>query len=156
VTHADLVSRGTRWLRLTAGCGVVLSRGSVCVSEQPDAVGWKGNGMSILLEAKASRADFFRDAEKECRQLASIDPATGIGNERYFLTRPALVSFSEIPAGWGLLEAFDGRIRVRLSAPWHAEKNVIAELALLLAVLRRGPMETDIVLQPKCLPDVGL
>jgi hypothetical protein len=150
-----LIGRATRWLRISRSCGVVLTRGSVCVSEQPDAIGWRGNGESMLIECKASRSDFFRDAEKECRQLAAINPACGLGNLRYFLTRPALVSFSEIPVRWGLLEAYDGRIRERKPAE-RVGKNQMAEISLLLAALRHGSQLPPVVLEHHCLPDVGL
>lgn len=53
----------------------------------------------MLVEAKASRADFLADARKPHR----LDQATGIGRWRYYLCPEGLIQPEELPPRWGLL-----------------------------------------------------
>ena len=79
----------------------------------PDAIGWKKECHSVLVESKVSRADFLADREKSFRQK----PELGIGCERYYLAPRGLIRIEELPAGWGLLEAWGREIeRVKPSA----------------------------------------
>lgn len=149
--HAGLVARAARWLRNSRGMSVVLTRGSVCATEQPDALGWNGLGGSILVECKTNRADFFRDAAKPFRRF----PTAGVGNLRYYLVPPGLVRPEEVPEGWGLLECLPARIVERKAAPWQSEKGRAEELRLLLAHVRRGggACEDGVDLEAGCLAD---
>lgn len=110
MTHAELVLRAARWLRNTKGCGVVLTERGVD-HEHPDAIGWRG-AWSILVECKTSRSDFLADAKKPHR----IESDLGMGQERYYMTVPFLLDPLELPAGWGLLEVLERRVRVALPA----------------------------------------
>ncbi|MEX3556939.1 MAG: hypothetical protein VB135_00440 [Burkholderia sp.] len=104
ITHGELVEAGRQWLRRQK-CSVILTepfRSSI-IQEQPDAIGWR-DGSSILLEAKVSRADFLADFKKPWR----LDPAKGVGDWRFYITRPGLINHGELPDRWGLVE-FDGR-----------------------------------------------
>lgn len=108
MTHAELVTRAERWLRKTAGCRVVLAE---CRSrhepEVPDAIGWNCRGgqiRSVVVECKATRADFRADSQKVHRQLE------GLGRWRWYMTPPGLVQADEVPAGWGLLEVRGNRV----------------------------------------------
>ncbi len=77
--HAELCVRGERWLR-TRGCRVVLRdpfKAAVYTGECPDVIGWR-DGHSILIECKASRADFLADKGKRFR----AEPEIGMGDER--------------------------------------------------------------------------
>src|ERR1035441_7581374 len=107
MTHAQMVERAVRWLRLYR-CGVVLSEQACVSGEMPDAIGWKRANHSVLVECKLTRADFLADRTKPFRQ----QPEQGVGSERFYLTPPALVKLEELPAGWGLLEFRRGRIEV--------------------------------------------
>lgn len=127
MTHAEMVERAARWLRGTMGCGVVLTERE-SMGERPDAIGW-GKDV-IVVECKLSRADFFADAAKPHRLL-------GMGALRYFMTLPALVSYRELPEGWGLLYAHP-RVVTRVFTPLaRAERNIDAEIRLVLSELRR-------------------
>jgi hypothetical protein len=101
LTHSDLVARAGKWLR-RQGCRVVLLDDFVCntsPNEKPDAIGWR-DGLSILIECKASRADFLADRKKPFR----IDPSQGMGDWRFILAPEGVVQrCGEIPEGWGLL-----------------------------------------------------
>ncbi len=108
--HDELVARACKWLGTTGGMGVVLkeprSHSSI---EHPDAIGWNCRGWSILVECKVSRADFTRDVLKR-KRWAKDSLHVGCGQERYYMTPPSLLSPSDIPDGWGMLEA-GGRVR---------------------------------------------
>jgi hypothetical protein len=135
MTHSRLVDEAVRWLRSKYRCAIVLSEQSCCSGETPDAIGWKGRNHSVVVECKVSRADFLVDAAKPWR----MNPDSAIGCERYYLAPAAMISFEELPAGWGLLE-----IRGReVSIARKSKKNLRSgdglanEMNLLLASLRR-------------------
>ena len=135
-----------RWLRRYR-CGVVLSEQACVSGEMPDAIGWKKECHSVLVESKVSRADFFADRDKPFRQR----PEMGVGCERYYLAARGLIRSEELPAGWGLLEVCGREIeRVKASA-----KNLRSgigfqnEMNLLLASLRR----VEIRIEPESITD---
>jgi hypothetical protein len=146
MTHAQLVERAVRWLRWYR-CGVVLSEQACVSGEMPDAIGWKQACHSVLVECKATRADFLADRAKPFRQK----PQKGVGSERFYLTPPGLVKIEELPAGWGLLELRRGRIEtahpsaknLRTPAGFRCEMN------LLLASLRR----VEVRIEPQSITD---
>ncbi len=146
MTHAQLVERAVRWLRWYR-CGVVLSEQACVSGEMPDAIGWKQACHSVLVECKATRADFLADRAKPFRQK----PQKGVGSERFYLTPPGLVKIEELPAGWGLLEVRRGRIEtaypsaknLRTAAGFRCEMN------LLLASLRR----VEVRIEPQSITD---
>ncbi|HEY0820195.1 MAG TPA: hypothetical protein VGD46_15520 [Rhizobacter sp.] len=100
MTHAELVERGARWLR-AQGCNLVLSEfvAYTRYGEIPDVLGWRG-GVSVLLEAKASRSDFLADRKKVFR----VNPEFGMGDWRIFIAPAGLIDAKDLPKGWSLLE----------------------------------------------------
>ena len=63
-----------------------------------------------------------------------------MGCQRYYLTPASLLKASEIPEGWGLVEAKKGDVEVIVPAPMRSQRKapgLSAEMALLLASLRR-------------------
>ena len=146
MTHAQLVERAVRWLRVYR-CGVVLSEQACVSGEMPDAIGWKRASHSVLVECKVTRADFLVDRDKPFR----LKPEQGVGCERFYLTPPALVKVEELPAGWGLLEYRRGRIDVlRVSAKnLRTAKGFGFEMNLLLASLRR----VEVRIEPQSITD---
>src|SRR5687767_6577883 len=118
VTHRYLVDRAARWLRNTAGCGVVMIDPIGCM-ECPDAIGWKRAGReSILIECKATRSDFFADRHKSFRRPG----ARALGVKRYYFTPPGLVRPDELLPGWGLLECLAKRCK-RVVSPERFPEN---------------------------------
>lgn len=146
MTHAKLVDLAVRWLRRYR-CGVVLSEQACVSGEMPDAIGWKRTCHSVLVECKASRADFLADREKPFRRK----PEAGVGCERYYLAPRKLIRPDEVPAGWGLLEV-NGREVERVKS---AAKNLRTgegfgyEMNLLLASLRR----VEVRIEPQSITD---
>lgn len=142
-THAALCQMAMRWLR-GQSCGVVFGdtfHASSFSGEQPDAIGWRWN-VSILVECKTSRADFLADKTKPFR----IDPARGMGDWRFYLCPPGIVTQADLPAGWGLLHAKGSRVHrvhgvpeswgIRSERPFVAWKE--AEAQMLYAAVRRA------------------
>jgi hypothetical protein len=146
VTHAKLVSLAVQWLRRYR-CGVVLSEQACVSGEMPDAIGWKNACHSVLVESKASRADFLADRDKSFRRT----PEIGVGSERYYLAPRGLIRVEELPAGWGLLEV-SGREMERVKTSAKNLRSAIGfqyEMNLLLASLRR----VEIRIEPKSITD---
>jgi hypothetical protein len=144
LTHKSLVRRLSVWLRNTRHhpCHVVASDLHTANTETPDVIGWHGRGSSVLIECKASRADFRSDSSKSFRR----DPCSGMGDRRYYAAPKGLLRPDEIPEGWGLLE-FDGR-SVTVSVPaavQQADKR--SEVAVLASVLRRLEISTAVFIR---------
>jgi hypothetical protein len=135
--HAQLVSAAVDWLRHKYRCGVVLSEQYCATGEVPDAIGWKGMSRSVVIECKASRADFLTDAKKPFR----THPEEGLGCERFYLAPAGMISPNELPPGWGLLECTRKQVRVVVKAnklkSLRTEVGLMKEMNLLLASLRR-------------------
>jgi hypothetical protein len=147
MTHSQLVNEAVRWLRVKYRCGIVLSEQSCSSGETPDAIGWKGRNHSVVVECKISRPDFLVDSAKPWR----IDPDSALGCERFFLAPAEMISSSELPAGWGLLE-----IRRReITLAHKSKKNLRSapglanEMNLLLASLRR----VEVRIEPQTITD---
>jgi hypothetical protein len=146
MTHAQLVERAVRWLRWYR-CGVVLSEQACVSGEMPDAIGWKQACHSVLVECKVTRPDFLADRAKPFRQK----PEKGVGSERFYLTPPSLVTFQELPSGWGLLELRRGRIEMARAAAKNLRtgQGFRYEMNLLLASLRR----VEVRVEPQSITD---
>jgi hypothetical protein len=134
MTHAQLVSMAVAWLRRYR-CGVVLSEQACASGEMPDAIGWKGQSHSVLIECKVSRADFLADREKPFRRK----PELGLGCERFYLTHGSMLRPEELPQGWGLLEVKNRHVEMLhpSSRNLRTAKGFRYEMNLLLASLRR-------------------
>lgn len=152
MTHGDLINRAVHWLRNSRGCSVVITQAALVCFEQPDAIGWTAHGRSILLECKASRADFHRDRHKWHRLTS------GMGSERYYLTPPAMVKPEEVYEGWGLMECLPHCLRKRKDCPPRPDKRHDEEIRHLLAFIHRcgRPVLAEWELVDGCLPDIGL
>lgn len=156
--HAGLCRVAVAWLQRSQsagghGCHVAVSECRTGFGgEVPDAIGFRAAGVDdgcVIVECKTSRADFRADGAKPHRLQ------DGMGNWRYYLTLPGLICASELPAGWGLLEAnarghikpvagaaamfptrHYGNIRAAL-ASWRQAGNPDREIALLTKLLSR-------------------
>lgn len=147
--HAQLVEAAVDWLRHKYRCGIVLSEQYCATGEVPDAIGWKGMCRSVVVECKASRADFLADAKKPFR----TNPGEGLGCERYYLAPPGLIAPSELPKDWGLLEYNRKRVNVVVKASrrksLRTELGLMKEMNLLLASLRR----VEVRIEPQTITD---
>ena len=129
--HADLILAAAKWLRISQRCAVVITDMVTAGGETPDAIGFT-SWHSIMIECKASRSDFRRDADKACRRRGG-----GMGNERYFLAPADMLKPEEMPEGWGLLEMEEGgKVRMRKNATSRSVEGR-SEITLLISALRR-------------------
>lgn len=131
MTHDEIVSRAMAWLKSQRHRVVLTGLGD---RELPDAIGWKGD-VSTLVEAKVSRSDFFRDGDKSFRRL----PELGMGHRRYYATPVNLLTVSDLPKGWGLVEFGEkrGTIVVRKSEAFQ-ERALRSEVWTLQSALVRA------------------
>jgi len=146
VTHAQLVQRAVEWLRAYR-CGVILSEQTCANGEVPDAIGWKRQCHSVLVECKISRADFLADRAKPCRQK----PEAGLGCERFYLAPAGLLRADDLPPSWGLLECRNRKVEItRPSAKkLRTEAGFRYEMNLLLSSLRR----VEIRIEPQSITE---
>jgi hypothetical protein len=141
MTHYELVKRAERWLANTKRCYVVLTEPGTLMGEIPDAIGWTSR-CSILVECKSSRGDFLRDKHKPSRRV----PALGLGQFRYYMCPPALVSPNELPEKWGLLEVRPHIVKVIVKAKQFLIEDgawgLLRERMILCSEVRRLQRKT--------------
>ncbi len=148
LSHAQLVSRAVDWLRRRYGCGIILSEQYCATGEVPDAIGWKGVCRSVLVECKATRADFLADAVKPFR----LKPQEGLGCERFYLAPPGLIAPDELPRHWGLLACTRREVKLVIKPSRQDQRTAIGlmkEMNLLLASLRR----VEVRIEPQTITD---
>ena len=154
MTHKDLCTLAVMWLQRPAsrkgpGCTIAISETSNWINgEVPDAIGWRPYRHercgSVVVEVKVTRADFMADRSKAHRR----QPELGMGNYRYFLAPEGLISRTELPPGWGLIEVSSRRrLQVRTGHvllrhneidTWrHQVINQTAEISTLAMCLNR-------------------
>jgi len=136
IDHAFLVARACAWLRTKYRCGVILSEQYCATGEVPDAIGWKGQCHSVVVECKVSRADFLADRLKPFR----TKPEEGLGCERFYLTPAGTIAPGELPAGWGLLEYAKRGVQLVRRPSRKSQRTDVGfkkEMNLLLASLHR-------------------
>lgn len=146
MTHGELCVIAEKWLK-AQGCPIV-AKEIVCCSasgEIPDAIGFKSH-LSILIECKTSRSDFFADRKKYFR---FEKPEEGMGNYRFYMCKEGIIHLEDLPEKWGLLWVNDNGKVKKLLAPrgniwgsmnyehmWH-EKSYRNEYSLMYSLLRR-------------------
>jgi hypothetical protein len=130
LTHSDLVDSAMRWLRKS--CPVVVTE-LATVGEEADAIGFK-DCISTLVECKASRSDFLADKKKSWRKF----PDSALGDYRYYCCPRGLISVSELPDRWGLLEASGSKAFITHKACLFEPRSFKrTEISILVSVLRR-------------------
>ncbi|MGI9102708.1 MAG: hypothetical protein ACR2IF_09725 [Terriglobales bacterium] len=149
MTHEALVELAVKWLRTRYRCGIVLSEQACCSGEVPDVIGWKGRCRSVLVECKVSRADFLADRSKPWR----ANPEGALGCERYYMAPERMISPSELPPGWGLLEVRGRKVEAALPCSrrksLRTQEGFLNEMNLLLASLRR----VEIRIEPQTITE---
>lgn len=138
MTHKEAVRRITNWLK-GQGCGIVVAELRTAINEIPDAIGFVGNGGSILVECKVSRADFLADKVKIFRRL----PEIGMGDHRYFATPAGIVLADDDIGAWGLLEIRNHEIKVMREPTGH-DSSKRSEVKFLMSIIRRLRISTAV------------
>lgn len=131
LTHAKLVELAAKWLRAKRFPVVITEIAGQ--REEPDALGFKGNSLTAIVECKAERGDFLSDKKKSFRR----NPTAGMGDERYYMAPEGLIKPDELPAGWGLIEV-NSRGKARLIVrPIRMKKNWRPEMGIMISLVRR-------------------
>jgi hypothetical protein len=135
VTHAELVDRAAKWLSATRKCVLTLQEPQCYeISEYPDAIGWNVAGESILVECKVSRSDFHKDKAKVSKRQG----CETMGLERWFLAPVGLLKATDMPVGYGLLEAHATRVqRVCEASKDERPGRDAAEMPILVWAARK-------------------
>jgi hypothetical protein len=142
LTHTELCLIAEKFLKRN-GCGVVFHdryQARLETGEKPDAIGFRNN-VSLLIECKTSRADFLADKKKKFRANQKL----GMGDWRFYLCPPDVITIKDLPEGWGLLYACGNRVRKIHGYPTNIELinnkpftgNKRAECDFLYSALRR-------------------
>ncbi|MCK5607550.1 hypothetical protein KAR91_37045 [Candidatus Pacearchaeota archaeon] len=145
LSHDDLVSLGEKWLINTKKCSFAFSELKCTrIYEIPDCIGFR-DGYSVLIECKASRADFLSDKKKMFRKY----PEQGLGSFRFFLCPEGVINPSDLPEKWGLVWiTVQGKARQIVGPKGNAwsytggehefrERNLQGEWFLMTSALRR-------------------
>lgn len=140
MNHKDLVRMAAKWVKNTLLCTVVMTELSTRNTETPDVLGFWSDGSSVLIECKASRADFLADAKKIFRAI----PEGGMGDARYYFTAPGLLAVEEIPYGWGLVECHEHQCRVVRQSMDRMKSDKQREVTMLVSALRRLEISTAV------------
>ncbi len=150
INHDTLVQAGSKWL---ASCAPVVVTELSGGQEEADVIAFGCNLRkrmgkkyfkelfippmygygTIIIECKASITDFKVDAKKDFR----IDPGKGMGDYRFYLTPPGLVSIEDLLPGWGLIEMHGKKIKIMHCSQVFKETSRGAEVGVLTSVIRR-------------------
>ena len=133
MTHSRLVDIAGRWL-VRERCPVVITEMQASPTESPDALGFDAGGRSVLIECKASLADFRADSRKSFRVL----PDTGMGTLRYYLAPMGMIPLKDLPPRWGLLEVNPrGCVTCAHRSQVFPAVQKANEVSLLVSLVRR-------------------
>lgn len=143
ITHKELVQIAYKWLlNRQPTCGVAFRELRSMSSEVPDAIGFT-SGYSILVECKASRADFLKDKKKAHRLTGK-----GMGTFRYYMCPAGMIKENEVPENWGLLYVTEKRRVLIQKCPYRRghfsniltggfERDMKSEIEIMYTALRR-------------------
>ena len=129
--HDDLTIRAIRWLRGTKRCHLAVAELVTVACVIPDAMGWNSRE-SHLVEVKVSRADFHRDKRKTAH-MAKMLP----GKFRWYMTPKGLLTPSDLPEGWGLLEVRPKTIKVVAQSTPSTDEHHETNQVMLYSIIRR-------------------
>ncbi|QMW05363.1 hypothetical protein [Spirosoma foliorum] len=147
MTHKELVKAAYRWVLGSTSCGMAIRElaSGARNGEYPDVIGF-GAGMSVLVECKASRSDFFADRKKLFRQY----PEMGMGTYRFYCCPTGLLTVEDLPEKWGLIYVNEKGKNRTIFNPYNGNKsdysnvwsngfvaNIRAEQGIMYSVLRR-------------------
>lgn len=145
MTHKELVKIAERWLLTAKGCAFSFAEFEFGTAngEWPDAFGFRSTLDTVLVECKATRADFLSDKKKRFRR----NPHMGMGKYRFYMCPKGLIQPDELPKGWGLVWVNDNGKAIQKVGPkgtnwdrqpeFHNERCQISEMTMMYSALRR-------------------
>lgn len=147
LTHKRLVEGACQWLHQVHHCDPVLPEANTLGTrgEIPDVIGFEVNrsytARSILVECKATRADFLADLKKPSRSLGYT--CFAMGYMRWYFTVPGVIDLDswELPDRWGCALWDGGPIHGVQIAKHPSHQDFYSrdnEITLLVQTIRRG------------------
>lgn len=132
LSHPELVALAARWLR-DLPCWPVLTEPSG-LPEIPDAIGWRDDRDTFVLDCKCSEADWRADMAKPFRGQTGIQ---GLGQYRLILCEPGVLEPWHVEEhGWGLAYAHSKHVEVVIDAVRWSVWNEEGETHLLRRAVR--------------------
>lgn len=130
----NLRERARRWLKNAKKCHTRIVGHAYTAGRAPDVVGFASADKVYLIICVRDLVEW--EAIKVNLQSRND---YRIGGRRYLLAPPGLLSFSEVPLEWGILEAGPHKITIAASGiPAERSKRTIRnENALLLSVIKK-------------------
>ena len=144
MTHEKIVAVAGKWLKkheqniLIPNCSLVLTElvAATTSGEIPDVIGWC-SWISVLIEVKTSRADYFRDSLKPFRAYGNLS----MGELKYYICPTGMISIDEVPEYWGLLYIDESHNITIEKVAVACAANLKSERALLLSKIRRDKIK---------------
>jgi len=148
-THDDLIDIGRKWLNTAytpskehghKPCSVILTEITAVTryGEIPDIFGvcdlCYGNNITILIECKVSRSDFYADQKKPFRHEALEE---GIGSQRWYLAPEGIIPKDKVPEKWGLLEVDKFGVLKIIKRPELQDRDHQSEMNIMVNMSRR-------------------
>lgn len=138
LSHSKLVKAAQKWVRSRGYILQLCEFKTNMTQEEPDVIGWKNAGWSVVVECKTSRSDFLVDKKKSFRR----NPSLGMGYHRWLFTSVGLLKKEELPESWGLAEVeqrgMQKRVRIVAHPTPHHERALRDENVLLVQACRRA------------------
>jgi len=138
-THKQLVRRIASWYKMRHQSCIVLAEFVTAAQEIPDVLVFESGANTVLIECKASRADFLSDKGKFFRRQEHY----GMGDKRYYAAPSGMIKPEELPEGWGLLEVCERQMRTTVVAI-HKTADKRKECIMLMSALRRLEISTAV------------
>jgi len=143
MTHRQLCFKAASYLRNKGIQHFHRCQYVVCelerIGESPDAFGF-GGSTTQLIEVKITRSDFLSDKNKYWR----IHAWAGLGRFRSYLCPEGIIKESDLPDKWGLLYIDEKGKITRIKDPEFQECDHMAELQLIVSILRRENIKPQI------------
>lgn len=155
-THDELVDKAAQYLRRTNA--LVLTEMSGGGGEEADAIAWGANGLSTLIECKATRSDFLSDRHKRFRKY----PAKGMAAIRFYLANKSIIRVDELPLNWGLIEPSGRGVRVLVYAKpqaYHSRSETMTLISVIRRIGQNAPQGISVksyTYQTKCKATLGI
>lgn len=134
-THLEGCQISAKYLHKQMNCGAVFVEPNPHTnSESPDAIGFRPDGCSILIEVKVSRDDFRADAKKPHR----INPEQGMGSYRFYACPEGVIRIEDLPPKWGLFYFTPRKSLKAIHVPDMQISSLYSPQHYLNMIARRG------------------
>ena len=143
-THKMLVEIARKWAFNRHGVAVAEF---VCMNGEIADVMAFSSVYSTMIECKISRSDFLADKKKFFRR----SPEFGMGNYRIYCAPRGVITESDLPDKWALLEVYEGKARLNVNIYKYDQKSIfwheptdylrLSERRVLYSIARRAQIK---------------